>query len=544
MPNGDTKQPQYQPQPTQEAFLKNFRTVVSEKTKSNVLDAVPDDQLWENLKIAAPEVVNKVLPGGVPADPIQQARQSIKSPEQLRQAEFAPPKTGGAYPTMSPTGYATSPNIPASTQAQMLSGVAGGEALGISKTYAALPKIYKMLAMAGTGAATTGASTLATGGGLKKAGKEAVIGGGVGLATEGIVIPAVSRLMNLIRVDPKRLAEMSELLETSDKLRNEPQKAAEFIRGPMLDSLYPKIQGNVPILPSAKIAGEAEKLGFMEPLPGEAAKVVARGKQADTEARKALSQAVAALRQHGNRFGRDPAFFQAADALKDMLRQYQAGQLEKGIPWRQAQQVYSAMGRAIARGEGNLPDKTYHALTGIQDMIDDSMRAAARAEGKEGQFLQARDVARQFNEDFMHRDSPLRELMNAQPGEHSKVLKAALADPDKRIGITKALLRWEKLTGRDLGSKDIDRLVTKWRDPTELNRRIQEAARLEQLIATQGKAAGTESFSASEAKATRKVAGKAALKIGVTGAGAGAAYGLGRYIYESLAPSPAKIQPR
>jgi hypothetical protein len=222
---------------------------------------------------------------------------------------------------------------------------------------------------------------------------------------------------------------------------------------------------------------------------------------------------------------------------------YQKGEMEQGIPWRQAQQIYSAMGSAIAKGKGLLPDEVYHALTGVQDMIDEGMKTAARNEGLEGQFLAFRDEYKKFAEDFLHSDASLKPLLDAAPDEHEAVLKAMLADPEKRIRITRALARWEQKTGRDLGLSDLNDLSAKWRDPTELNRRIQEAARLEQQIAGRGPREGYKKFSASEAAATRKQVGKAAGKIGMYGAGGAAAAYVARELYKALAPSPAKIQP-
>lgn len=392
----------------------------------------------------------------------------------------------------------------------------------------------------------------------------------------------MKRLSRLWKSDPQRLKDIGELISTEEKTRQVVQGSAPDIRK-AINATYPEVQTPVRIMPAAKVAQTAEAKMVADKAPGMVGKVAGIGRERQMAALRLLSRARRVMEQ-------SPEGIEEVREILDKAKSLQ------GMSFRDTQKLYSALGRAAAKGQGwKLSGEQIRALTDTRDMLESSMRDALKADSemekaakavgvmpegnlgdhlrfrdgvtggsfsvktseysdaklaeeamklrksipesqdlsdiarqkqadvrqrveqwqpsnKEAQWEEAQAKHRQFIEDFYKTGGALKPIMDAEESERGVVLKHLISDPTTRVRATQALQRY------GIDTKEIMRLAEKWRDPTELNRLVQDAARAEQL--------GESAFSKQEVSATRKKVGGYLTKGAVGLAGAEGIYQL------------------
>jgi len=354
---------------------------------------------------------------------------------------------------------------------------------------------------------------------------------------------AWKRLSRLRKSDPARVADMADLVATEERTRHTVQQAAPETRK-AINATYPEVETPVRIMPAARAAQKAEAEMVAEVAPKQVGHIADIGRARQQQALRLLIKARRVLES-------SPEGVEEVRAILD-----QAEKL-RGISFRDAQKLYSSLGRAAAKGSGwKLAGEQIRALTDARDALESSMRdtlrfesqmaRAAKAagvmpEGELGDHFRFRDSQtggsfsvpkreyypgglsdeaarhrasfdpnqqfdplaaqkkadvqqrfsqwqpadkeaawdlaqakhRKFIEDFYKPDGALTKIMDAKPDERGEVLKHLLAEPKTRIRATEALERY------GFNTKEILRLAEKRRDPVELNRAIQDAARPE-----------------------------------------------------------------
>lgn len=485
---------------------------------------------------------------------------------------------------MSPTGISVDPQHAKTEATQIGAGLGGlgmGALAGLRAGGAVLPKLVQMVARATGTAGGATAVGMATG---SKPGEAAITGAGYGTMELGgeALIGALGKGWQMFRklwaADPKRMADLGELVSTSEKVK-------EFTSNPreMLSELdaknYPDTSQKVKLMPAAKTAQQAEKSfgaasPTLESVPPKVSRLADIGRARQRAALSSLAKAGRILKSGGG----------SSEEVEALLAKAKSqGELD----FMDAQKIYSSLGRAIAQGKGMLPIEQYEALSTARDALEDSMQNALRfeyqleqtakaagvmPEGELGDFYRFRDsqtggsfsvrkseysaskladevaklrksipdttqldplaqqkiagvrerfeqwqpvdkvaqwekaqaAHKQFIDDFFRTGGPLTKVVNAAEGDHETVIKHLLADPATRASATKALARY----GFDIN--DLIKMAAKWRDPTELNRAIADAARLEQV--------GQDIFGKQEGRATRKAVGKFTAKKLLPGA--------------------------
>lgn len=528
----------------------------------------------------------------------------FSSGDYQRAAGMDQTKLPGYFQPMSPTGISVDPQH-ARTEAETLGAGLGslglGELAALRAGGAMLPKIVQFVARA-TGA-TVGATGTGTATGEKplealKTGQQfgaTELGGELAL---GSVKSGYTLFSKLWKADPKRLADLADLISVEEKTLSEVQSGAPKIRQ-SINASYPKVDTKVRIMPAAKVAQQAEGTMVAEAAPKQVSHLADLGRARQQQALRLLSKAARIIQDMPEG---------ASDEVQAILAK--AKDLQ-GIDFLDAQKLYSSLGRAAAKGAGyKLSGEQIFALNQARDAMESSMRdalhfetvmgrtakaAGVMPEGELGDFYRFRDSQtggsfsvrkseysaeklasevgklrksipdttqldplaqqkvdavrqrfqswepadklgqwekaqadhRQFIEDFYKPGGALTGIMNAAPEERGEVLKQLLSKPDTRIRATKALARY----GFD--TKDVIRLASKWRDPTELNRAIADAARLEQV--------GQDIFGKQEASAARKAVGKQIVKKGITGALGLAGYELWKAL-QSKSPNLMRTQ--
>jgi hypothetical protein len=365
--NGDDQQEQLSPLPSRSEFLSGLRK------RAPQLADIPDDTLWQGIVKRRPEIEGRIRPEEVP-DPFKQAHAVSQRPFEstvtdLKGTELKstgiPKYVGFGDPVTGEVGTKE-----AATAASMVGGALGGATVAAGR--GVLPAVMRAL---GTGMGATMGNVAVTRDpkqALKTGGEFA----GFSLGTEGIgklFGTAGKALRKFWSVDPERFASLTDLAETEEKTRMAVQAKAPEARQQVNDS-YPKVTKLVRIMPPGKVAAKAEGEMVAETAPKQVSKIAEMGRERQRAALRVFSKVMPAL----NRLAEDESNQADIDSVKASLKKLRSLQ---GISFRDAQKLYSSLGRALAKGEGwKLPGETYNALRESRDVLEDMMREAARSE--------------------------------------------------------------------------------------------------------------------------------------------------------------------
>lgn len=364
MANGDD---QLSPMPSRSEFLAGLR-----KRAPQLVD-IPDDTLWKGVVKRRPEVQARIRPDIAP-DPYKQTQQKFSD------IITGGPKAQEAAQTKSAlSGMTGLPQTGYISSEQAKSGLTTGAEIGGAEIGGAvvagrgiLPMALRALG-AGTGAAIGHAAT--TGdpyGALKTGGKYAAgsVAAETGFKLLGSAGKAIRRFWS---VDPERFASLADLSSVEEKTRMAVQSRAPEARK-MISESYPVVRRQVRIMPPARVAQEAEAGMVAEPAPKQVSKVAEMGRERQRAVLRAFSRAMPALRRLASEEGTQADVEHAQETLRQL-------RLLQGISFRDAQKLYSSLGRAMAKGEGwKLPGETYHALSESREALEDMMRQTLRKE--------------------------------------------------------------------------------------------------------------------------------------------------------------------
>lgn len=367
MANGQDQGDQLSPMPSRSEFLGGLRS------RAPQLKDIPDDVLWQGIVKRRPEIEGRIRPEIAP-DPFKQAHAASQRPfestltklegEQLK-STGVPKQVGFGQPVTGEVGTKE-----AASAASLAGGAFGGGMVAAGR--GVLPAVMRALGTGVGAAAGNVAVTHDPKEALKTGGEYAgySLGAEAGLKLLGTAGKAIRKFWSL---DPERFKALTDLATTEEKTRVAVQTKAPEARQQVNES-YPTVSRQVRIMPPAKTAAKAESEMVAEGAPKQVSKVAEMGRERQRAALRVFSKVMPAL----NRLAEEEGSRADVDSAKAALKQLRSLQ---GIPFRDAQKLYSSLGRAIAKGEGwKLPGETYNALRQSRDVLEDMMREAARSE--------------------------------------------------------------------------------------------------------------------------------------------------------------------
>ena len=224
---------------------------------------------------------------------------------------------------------------------------------------------------------------------------------------------------------------LSQMANAEEGIRQSIAAAPRAIRSGVLNKLYPTINEPVNIYATSKAAISESGKQIAHGLPGELAKTKMIGQQIGQ-----IEGVIKELTMTDRTLASDP--MQQAELLDTM----QALHDKKMITFSQARNLRSALGQAIAKGQGyRLPAETYNTLRSVYKLVDDGITEAATAEGKLPQLRHADKVYKQFMSDFYNKSAPLKSVLNFREGMTGKTARQLLAPANVNRAI-EALDRW------------------------------------------------------------------------------------------------------
>lgn len=177
------------------------------------------------------------------------------------------------------------------------------------------------------------------------------------------------------------------------------------------------------------------------------------------------------------------------------------------MPFRQAQELRSALNNFIARSGGRLPAVTYNAMKSVADSITDGLKSTATREGVLEQFNAAEGLFRQHAADFWNRGAPLKPFLQTQPNATGQTL-------NKFTQTATQSRAFDALNRRGVPIDDLKGLLGK--GTKALKADIRDAATVRNL--------GEGTLNEQVATKTRKAALEIALKGGASLTGLGGLY--------------------
>jgi hypothetical protein len=222
-----------------------------------------------------------------------------------------------------------------------------------------------------------------------------------------------------------------DLARTEEGLRKSIVGAPSAIRKNIINPAYPKIQGTVDIYAPAKATLTEGAKQIASGTPAELARTAAIGKQIgalEGTLKEALTQ--------------DRSL--AGDSMQqaEVLDTLQAIQDKRQISFSQAQNLRSALGRLIAKGQGyKLPAEVFSTVRNVYGLLDDAMQSTAASEGKLGEWQAAQKLYKRFMDDFYNKNAPLKGILDLKEGMTGRTLKK-LDDPDTANRAIDALRRY------------------------------------------------------------------------------------------------------
>jgi hypothetical protein len=238
---------------------------------------------------------------------------------------------------------------------------------------------------------------------------------------------------------------MKELANAEEGLRKSIVAAPRAIRKHIIDPLYPKITEAVDIYAPAKQAIKSTGKQIAHGTPSELYRTKNIGRQ--------IGQIEGTLKEL---LGQDRSL--ATDAMQqaELLDTLQALKDKRSITFQQAQNLRSALGRAIAKGQGyKIPGEVYQSLRSVHDLVDDGMRATAENAGKLDQWENAQKVYKQFMDDFYNKNAPLKGILDLKEGMTGGTLRR-LTRPFTGPRAEMAMRRWGLNTQADALRKVLD----------------------------------------------------------------------------------------
>lgn len=341
-------------------------------------------------------------------------------------------------------------------------------ALAVSGSLAAAPAAAGMgvlgtAATEGAGAAVgAGAGSAMEGNSPGKIAADAAIAGGTTAAGSALIGGTMAAGRKLIgpwlarAAAPATEAELSgpiaaragrlhDLQQAEEGMRQSIAGAPRSIRQNILNNVYPKIDGPVDLYGAARTAVSATNDNIASGVPAS----IAKTRQISLNIRKiegVLSD------QLSDQLG-DMSMLAKAGIKPEVVDEEGASAISKTlddlknmrqISFRQAQNLNSAIGKAMAKGKGyNLPDETFQALKSVKDEVTQAMERTAGAEGKLNQWRMGQRVFKQFMDDFYNPGAPLKGALNAKPGQTGSVIKSLTNDANGGgIRAEAAMRRW------------------------------------------------------------------------------------------------------
>lgn len=261
------------------------------------------------------------------------------------------------------------------------------------------------------------------------------------------------RIASSLRVAPEKVAELAALPAKEEAIRQRVVAASRQVRA-QASSMYPEVATPVDMTAPRQAAQQAKQQLVAHNVPSQVSRI----------------GAIPSVPKIGaETIGSNPP--PVTMDVAEILQQIDAAN-PTGMKFGDAQQLYSALGEAIAKGKGRLPGEVYHSLSGVRDVLLDSMRVAATLEGKFAQFVQAQMAWHKYMQTFFNIGAPLRSLMRIPEGATGKTM-GQMMNTANRARITEALERY------GIDTSDIKGLLS--RGDKVLAKDLSDASRLKQL---------------------------------------------------------------
>ncbi len=228
-----------------------------------------------------------------------------------------------------------------------------------------------------------------------------------------------------------RVTELGNMAKAEEGVRAAVTAAPRLIRKNIINPLYPVIDEPVDIYAPAKAAVKGAKGMIAHGSPAELSRTTAIGRSIER-----IEGTVKELVAQDRSLGSDP--MQQAELLDTL----QALKDRREIPFRKAQELRSALGRAIAKGQGyKLPAEVYSDLSNVRNLLDSGMRDTAEAAGKLDQWDKAQKVYSQFMRDFYDKNAPLKGVLDLRQGMTGSTFKWLTRAPNAPRA-EQAMRRW------------------------------------------------------------------------------------------------------
>jgi hypothetical protein len=327
----------------------------------------------------------------------------------------------------------------------------GGEAGQLASN---LPGWISALATASGAGFGAGAGNLAGGGGPKEALGTAAATAATTLPFSGIVTPMVeagmSKIAALYGRTPAELAELSALPAREAAIQKNIQDGARMARR-VASARYPEIATPVDVAPVQSVAQQVQEQLVAHAAPG----IVNRVANLPGVPQLDLGQAL---------------------VTQDVAQMLQQIGSRAEIPFNDAQQLYSALGEAAARGRRMLPGEVYSSIQAVRQTLADQMSAAAEAEGKLAQFQAAQKGWKAYMDAFWNPEAPVKPLLSpAAKNNQYFTLKKLVSDNRGNIRDTLEDFGIDTSDIRALQEMDKKNLLKTVADAAELDRMGPEA---------------------------------------------------------------------
>lgn len=409
---------------------------------------VPDQELTAKILQKYPDYSSSVMAPGV-----AEARQRMgglvqpPAPTSSEQA-FKPQPSGTPSPAARGGYFLPAYESPEEARGGAKQAIVGAATMGTANAVKGLSLLPKMAAMGTAAGASDIAGDVATGQDpsmLEAAGAGLTAGvlEGIGPVAGKLIKPFITKSAQPLSEAAlqagvtQKAFKLTQMADAEEGIRRSVVAAPRAIRQNVLNKLYPQIDEPVDIYASAKTAASESGKQIAHGTPPELAKIKTMAGQL-TQIEGTINTLVsqdASMRDMGL-----PGLGEAG--VSELSSAIQALKEGRQISFSQARNLRSAVGQAIAKGQGYLiPAETYNTLRSVYTTIDKGITDAASTAGKLPELQYADRVYKQFMNDFYNKNAPLKAVLNFKDGMTGKTSRQLLAPANVNRAET-ALRRW------------------------------------------------------------------------------------------------------